>query len=68
MNSHQKAYIVRYIDGPWDQRGLERQLNDLATQSYELVTAVPLAGELILCILRSTERAGSHETAIEEVQ
>ena len=61
MNSHQKAYIVRYIEGPWDQGGLERQLNDLAATGYELVTAVPLEGEVILCILRPKGRAGGRK-------
>ncbi len=41
MNPHQETYIVRYIEGPWDQSDLERQLNDLAAAGYELVTAVP---------------------------
>ncbi len=68
MNSHQQTYVVRYLEGPWDQGGLERQLNDLVAPGYELVTAVPLQGELILCILRPKARAGSHETAMEEVQ
>ena len=57
MNSDQKTYIVRYLEGPCDQRGLERQLNDLAGSGYELVTALPLAREIILCILRSKGRA-----------
>ncbi len=57
MNPHQETYIVRYIEGPWDQRGLERQLNDLATQGYELVTAILLEGELILIILMAKGRA-----------
>ena len=68
MNSHQETYIVRYIESPWDQRGLERQLNDLAATGYELVTAVPLEGELILCILRSTGRPGGRKKAIEDSQ
>ena len=41
MNPHQETYIVRYLEGPWDQGGLEWQLNGLAAPGYELVTAVP---------------------------
>ena len=68
MNAREETYIVRYIEGPWDQRSLERQLNDLAAPGYELITAVPLEGELILCILGPKGRAGSHEKAIEDIR
>ena len=68
MNSHQETYIVRYIEGPWDQGGLERQLNDLAATGYELVTAFPLEGEIIPCILRPKGRSEGSEKAMENVQ
>ena len=68
MNPHQETYIVRYIEGPWDQSGLERKLNDLAAAGYELVTAVPLEGEIIPRILRPKGRPGGGETEIGHIQ
>ena len=68
MNTHQETYIVRYLEGPWDQGCLQRQLNDLAAPGYELVTAVPLKGEVILCILMPKGRPGGGETEIEYIQ